>query len=176
MLKRHRQFSLAAFLGVSLLVVLSGGCGGGPATGNSRNTDSNGVVIDSEKENPASDSVDKLIEHVRLPEVPEEVVWRETVIDAAGQKKKIVAVMRFEPQIRDAMMALLGPRKTAEQVDVETERWFPEELIAQAQLSGEEMLKGTSYSASDFFNVPYGFGRITKIEGSEYFVLELTTN
>ncbi len=55
---------------------------------------------------------------------------------------------------------------------IDAENWFPAELIAQSQLSGDETLKGTSYAAGDFLQPPFNTGRITRIDNTDYFVLE----
>jgi hypothetical protein len=126
---------------------------------------------ENEKTNNSSDSVEDLLNLVRLPELPDEVVWCEY---AKANPKKLIAVLKYAPETTPKLLSLIEKNKQEESVDVGVEDWFPEELTAQAQLSGEGVLKGTSFGANDFFNIPYGSGRITRINGTDYFVLELT--
>ena len=53
--------------------------------------------------------------------------------------------------------------------------WFPEELIAQSEIAGDQSLKGKQYDARDFVQAPYTKGRLIKLEQPGYFILELTT-
>ena len=53
---------------------------------------------------------------------------------------------------------------------------LPPELIAQSQGSGDEILKGKSYAANEFFSESYKNGKITRINDTDYFILELTSN
>ena len=84
--------------------------------------------------------------------------------------------MKFTPETLPNFLAIIEKNKQADLVDVGAETWFPEELTAQSQLSGEGVLKGTAYAANEFFNIPYGSGKVTRIRGTDYFVLELTAN
>lgn len=131
---------------------------------------------ENEKKNPAKDDIGELLNLVQLPEVPEEVVWREESLPNDSENKKVVAVLQYTLENAAKLVALIEKNKQPEQVEIGAENWFPEELIAQSQVSGNEMLKGTAYGANQFFNIPYGNGRITRIENTNYFVLELTTN
>ncbi len=45
---------------------------------------------------------------------------------------------------------------------------------AQSELSGDETLKGNSYAANDFLQSPYEAGKLTRLEDSNYFILELS--
>ena len=127
----------------------------------------------NDKSNRASDNVEELHSLVNFPEVPEEVVWRE---EANANPKKLIAVLKFTPETLPNFLAIIEKNKQADLVDVGAETWFPEELTAQSQLSGEGVLKGTAYAANEFFNIPYGSGKVTRIRGTDYFVLELTAN
>jgi hypothetical protein len=84
--------------------------------------------------------------------------------------------MKFTEQDAGNLIAQVEKHRPAEAVEVDTEQWFPAELIAQSQLSGNETLKGNAYAPTDFIQLPYKNGRLIKIENSNYFVLELSTN
>ncbi len=129
-----------------------------------------------------SDNVDQLMDIIRLPEIPDEVTWKEEPLgekNASGDRsseKKLTAVLRYSPENSAKIMALVEKNITADQTEIGGESWFPEELTARLQVSGSESLKGTTYYANEFLNIPYGNGKITRVEGSDYFVLELRTN
>lgn len=165
----YSKVILVVFL---LNIFLFSGCGNEqPSNQNSQKTDA--PNLSDEQANKASDSIEELLELVRLPVIPEEVVWRE---DTASTPKKIVAVFKFEKEELPNFTAIIEKNKQADSVDVGAENWFPQELTAQSQLSGEGVLKGTAYAANEFYNIPYGSGRITRIQGTDFFVLELTAN
>lgn len=121
------------------------------------------------------DDTEELGKIIALPLMPEEVLWRETSAEDT-KRKKIIAVLKFSAQDAQNLVTQsekYGPPK-AENIDVET--WFPAELVAQSQLSGDETLKGMSYGANAFFQNAYNNGKITRIEDTNYFILELNSN
>lgn len=170
-LKNYKQILFVIFLANLFLL---NACNS-PETANT-NQQNRSATGENDKKNPASDNIDELLNLVQLPEVPEEVVWREEPLSDNRENKRIIAVLQYTPENAAKLVALIEKNKQQEQVEVGTENWFPGELTAQAQMSGNEMLKGTAYGANQFYNIPYGNGRITRIENTNYFVLELTTN
>lgn len=173
--KNHFKILFALFL--ANLIWLNG-CGGGENTNsNQRKT----PATANSNSNKPSDKIEELREFILLPEEPEEVVWKEEPLGnknstAPGPTdKKIIAVLQYTVETAPKLLAIIEKNKQPEQVEIGVEDWFPEELKAQARLSGMEMLKGTAYGANQFYNLPYGNGKITRIEGTNYFVLELFT-
>ncbi len=88
--------------------------------------------------------------------------------------KKLRAVLRFAEEETTKLTTDLQKLGDASDVTIEPETWFPDELKSQSELRGETALKGKSYPANPFFLEPYSTGRITRIDGTEFFVLELT--
>ena len=120
---------------------------------------------------------------ITLPIMPEEAVWREEsrgrqtdAIALRTTDRKLTAVLLYTPEETQKLIALFEKHKPAEAVELEIESWFPAELIAQSQTSGNETIKGNAYAANDFIQSPYLNGRITHISGTDYFVLELFTS
>ncbi|MEP6904061.1 MAG: hypothetical protein ABJA66_20230 [Actinomycetota bacterium] len=130
--------------------------------------------------NAVKDDIDELEMTIKIPFHPEEAVWREEMQAETGDgrvpaptDKKLVAVLRFLKEDAEKIAAQAVRYKPAQPETISTENWFPAELIAQSRTSGDGTLKGASYAANDFFNTPYNDGKITRIEGTNYFVLEL---
>lgn len=135
-------------------------------------TDSNsGNPPKIENTQAAKDDLAELNSIIRLPYVPEDVVWREET--NKENHKKLVAVMRFSPDDEKSLIEKAKSYREPEATETTAEDWFPPELIAQTELYGDETLKGISYSAKDFIQMPYKTGRLIKILNSNYFVLEL---
>lgn len=149
------------------------------------NSNSNSAQIQDDTKpgqtNPPKDDVSELLTIIRLPEVPDEASWREEPLGKNDNRvpgpndRKLTAVLKYNAETAAKLIAQIEKNKKPEPAEIGTENWFPEELIAQSQISGNEMLKGTVYGANDFFNMPYGNGKITRIENTNYFVLELFT-
>lgn len=149
---------------------------------NSENANSSATqVTPNSNTNPAKDDVSELLLLIRLPELPQEAVWREENLGNSNNRapgptdRKLIAVLKYDDATAAKLIAQIEKHKKAEPTEIGTENWFPEELVAQSQVSGNEMLKGLTYGANDFFNMPYGNGKITRIENTNYFVLELFT-
>jgi hypothetical protein len=132
-------------------------------------------IFNSENSSTSNDDVAALGNQVLLPLVPEEVAWREENVKNS-EDKKLTAVMKFTEEDAKNLVAQAEKHRPAEAVEIGTEQWFPAELIAQSQLSGNESLKGNAYAPTDFLQLPYKTGKLVKIESSNYFILELSTN
>ena len=130
--------------------------------------------------NSVKNNPDELEMLIKLPFPPEDVDFREDALGKTNNErvpgptdKKLVAVLLFKKEDADKIVAQAEKIKAPTPEIINTEIWFPAELIAQSQMSGDETLKGLSYPANDFYNAPYSDGKITRIEGTDYFVLEL---
>jgi hypothetical protein len=163
------KFAKAALILASILAVQTlTGCGGfgSDANANAANAASNDAANAG---NTARTNVEELGLLVAMPYETEDAVWRED----AGQKR-IMAVLRFSPEDSNKLVEHAKSIKPPVPGKIESESWFPAELIAQSEMSGDDTLKGEAYAANDFFQPPYSEGRITRIENTDYFVLELT--
>lgn len=165
-----------AFAAVSIL-----SCGGEPAAENQ--TNQNRTNTNQAKANTSSvkDGAESLQMVVNLPFEPQEVVWREEPLGKETEnsrlpslnEKKLTAVLLFRTEDAEKIVAQAQSYKPPASNEISPEDWFPAELVAQSQISGDETIKGTVYDAKDFFQAPYLDGKITRIENSNYFVLEL---
>jgi hypothetical protein len=124
----------------------------------------------------SKDDAAELNSMILLPFVPEETEWRAENDSKNPNAKKLVAVFKFAPEDAKNLVAQAAKHRAPEAVQIGTEDWFPAELVAQTQLSGDETLKGMAYGANDFLQMPYKSGRLIKVENSEYFILEVSTN
>ncbi len=116
-----------------------------------------------------NDDVDDLAEVIKLPLLPEDVTWQQYEVQNG---KKVIAIIRFTPE---DTAAILGQSQAGEKTELSAERWFPQELIAQSDVSGDKVLHGTIYNSNAFYKDAFNKGRIIKFDGSEYFIVELTT-
>ncbi|MET0751942.1 MAG: hypothetical protein ABWZ66_01150, partial [Pyrinomonadaceae bacterium] len=121
--------------------------------------------------NLTQDNTEDLGRIVSLPYVPEEATWRET---GSQNTKKLIAVLKFSASDAQAIVAQAEKYKPAEPAGLEAENWFPPELIAKSQESGDESLKGNAYAANDFISRDYKDAKLTRINETNYFVLEMT--
>jgi hypothetical protein len=157
-------------LSLCILPFLLQACGGG---GDNRNINTSPAATapssNSENSNTAKTNVEELGIFINVPYEAIDVVWKEY-----PASKQVVAVLRFSPEDANKIVteaAKLGPPQS---VSVATQAWFPDELIAQSDMSGDSALKGLSYRADAFYQEPYTNGKMTRIEGSDYFVLEMS--
>lgn len=143
------------------------------ACGRSENTNQNAnkaANLSNTNTSLTKDDVEDFGKIVNLPFQPEEVSWRESA------DKKITAVMRFSAADANSLTAQIEKQKTPQTAAINADDWFPPELVAQSQQSGDASLKGKEYSANDFFLAPYNKGKITRIDDTNYFILELSAS
>ncbi|HEX8736990.1 MAG TPA: hypothetical protein VF721_16785 [Pyrinomonadaceae bacterium] len=159
-----------------LSIIFSISCGNQTEPNANGKTNSNAAnIANNEPSSMFNDDAAALGSQVLLPFVPEDVRFVEENIKNTNDKK-LTAVMKFTEEDAKNLTAQAEKHRPAEQVEIGTEHWFPEELVAQSQLSGNESLNGKAYAPTDFLQLPYKTGRLVKIENSNFFVLELTTN
>lgn len=181
------KFTLVNLTATCLLaLLLLAGCGNADLTnGNSNSFAQNSNQIsgaNGENSNSAQDDIEELGKIIKLPLAPEEVnYWEENFKKPAAESqntgragKKLVVVLKFSPENAALLTGQIERIRLPVDSQIDAENRFPAELVAQSQLSGDESLKGKSYAADDFFQPPYSDGKITRIENSDYFVLELT--
>jgi hypothetical protein len=137
----------------------------------------------NEDANVAKDDVSELSTIINFPFEPDlSSVWREIDLKtqsddriAGPNDRKLVAVLKFTPEDSAAIVAKAETYKPLVAGVLEVESWYPPELIAQSGNAGDETLKGNSYAANDFMKAPFISGKLTRIENTDFFVLELTT-
>jgi len=140
-------------------------CGG--AAGNGTSNGQNTAVRSADSNNAARTNVEELGVLIKVPYTAEDIVWKEY-----NGKKRIVAVMRFSPADANRIVAEAGTPGNPE-TSIAVESWFPDELIAQSEMSGDAAVRGRSYPAIAFTQEPYTIGKITRVEGTDYFILEM---
>ena len=160
-----KQAKTAVILASFLAVLSSIGCGPA-ADSNTANVSANAPASNSDVENT---NVEQLRLLIAMPYEPDDVVWR-----GGPDEKKLTAVLRFSTVDADKLTEDAKKIKQPTAAKISSETWFPAELIAQGDISGDDTLKGTSYAAKQFFQPPFNDGKLTRIEGTDYFVLELS--
>ncbi|MCZ2391846.1 MAG: hypothetical protein LC113_12300 [Acidobacteria bacterium] len=148
---------------ISLLLSAFGCAGSGNNTAPASNSNAN---VNSEA-NSANSNLEELRLLINVPYEAEDLVWKKEV-----GSEKLVAVLRFTPEDADKIVAGSGPAKG--KVSISPESWYPSELTAQSETSGDSGLDGTAYDPKLFVLAPYSSGRLIRIDGTNYFLLELS--
>ncbi len=159
-------------LGLALSIFLLNACAGYKTA----NTNSSAQGVDSNIEIVAKDDVEELGKIIKLPFVPEEATYREINLNdsnSAPNKKKLVVVLKFSIENANQIVAQAEKYNSPAPADIDAENWFPPELVAKSQETGDDFLKGAAYAANDFLQSPYVNGKLTRINDTNYFVLEL---
>lgn len=157
----------AAILALSSSAFLALSCG--DPSNNGANTQNTAAQHSANvNANAAGTNVEELGVIINVPYEAEDVAWKQS-----PDRQNVIAVLRFSPADADRVTAdakAIGPSSN---VVVNAESWFPDELIAQSDASGDNSLKGQSYPADRFYLEPFTQGRIIRIDQTDYFVLEL---
>jgi hypothetical protein len=166
------KYSKLIFLGIFLVSAFFSGCQSLIKTENT-NTISQPIITVSE----TKDDIDEFEKIARLPFYPEDVVWQETTVENSpnGNGKKIRAILLFKQEDYDKLMAQPDKQKPAGNLELEAEKWFPDELVARSDFSGDRVLKGILYPAESFLAEPFKKGVFMKIDGTEFFILDIST-
>jgi hypothetical protein len=166
-----KSFQAKLFFLFFAALFLPSACGRGENA--NRNADSASQAANTVPDaNLTRDDAEEFGKIVNLPFTPEEIAWRE--IDAKNQKR-LIAVFKLSSADAQSIVAQAEKHKPAALGEVDAEDWFPPELVAQSQQSGDTTLKGNAYAANDFMLEPYKNGKLTRVKDTNYFVLELTS-
>ena len=161
--------------GFFLSIFLFSACGKNETANNANLPTNQTANYNNDNKTPPMDDIEELERIIKLPFHPEEATWRETDLKTSNGEKKLIVVVQFLSEDANKIVEQAEKYTPAVAVEVDAEDWFPAELIAQSQISGDINLKGKSYAANDFFESPYTNGKITRIDNTDYFVLELTS-
>lgn len=166
-------FILALVFAVQLLI----GCGRSGENNTTSGVNSSASNSQGDQTVSANDNIEEFGTVVNIPFEPEEVVWKEEALPKQNGEqastKKLIAVMKFSREDAKKIVGQSEKIKPGEAAAVGTERWFPAELIAKSEMEGTDSLRGVSYSAADFYLPPYTSGTITRVENTDFFILEL---
>ena len=136
---------------------------------NKADTNANAKVQTKKQIGNTGDDSDDLAEIIKLSFIPEDVVWQQYEVNGG---KQIIAVIRFTPA---DTATILAQSQTGEKVELAAERWYPQELIAQSDTAGDQVLHGTTFVTNIFYKDSFDKGKVIKLDGSDYFVLEIST-
>ncbi len=102
---------------------------------------------------------------------PEDIVWLQN-----ESSKKIVAVFRLDPEDTKKLADQLAGKSQGEPKSIAVEDWFPPELVAGGEATDASTVDGTSYPADDFYQPPFSQGTITRVNNTDFFVIEMSAN
>ncbi len=162
-----RPSRLAALLTPLILIAIFTNCSstGSNAGGNSSTTNASTAVNSAPQDN-----AEELAMLVKLPFEPEEVAWKEN-----PEKKQLIAVIRFSAENAGKFSAEIEKMGQPVTEDLPVENWYPAELVAQGELTGESIVRGTTFPAESLLNPPYTKGKITRVDNTDYFILQMSS-
>ena len=103
---------------------------------------------------------------------PEEIVWR--TVDTKEKGKRLIAVVLLTPVDLKALETRLNGAGTPRNVRINVEPWFPTELVTMGDASGESVITGKAYPATEFFQSPFVSGDAILIPETDYLVIDVT--
>ncbi len=155
-------------------MVFSNACSGNKTDNVNSSASNNRQTANSISEIVAQDDVEELAKIIKLPAAPSEATYSEINPNSgAMSSKKLVVILKFSTADANQIAANAERFNPPAPADVDAENWFPPELVAKSQETGDASLKGVEYAANDFLQPPYASGRLTRINDTDYFVLEL---
>jgi hypothetical protein len=171
--------SISIILSLFLLINTLGGCSRPSSnTGNSAANNHTDQANANRAVEPgmdgARDNEDELATLVKLPYEPEDLVWKEFPATGDGNSvRRVLAVFQFTPADAKKVVENASNVRPGSPVRLPSEKWFPKELITQTEVSGEEGIKATSYAADEFLNAPFNTGTLSRVDNTDFFVLEV---
>ena len=168
------------FLIVALSLALTAAGCGNAESGNSNNTSNASTVASNNAANAPRDNEDEFELLVNLPVEPEDVVWKDAAqldhskANSGAANDRMVAVLRFTPERANELVSSLGAPLAPSNRSFDCENWYPAELIAQCSVSGDGKFTGEMFSAASILKPPFTDGRLTRVDKTGFFILELS--
>ncbi len=166
-----RISSAKSILGLLLTIIFFNACSLKIANSNTLTPNSNRNAAVVTGETVVQDDLETLAKIIKMPFIPDEATFTETEQNG----KKLVAVLKFSSADAAAIVAAAEKYQPPAAADIDAEMWFPPELVAKSQETGDEFLKGIAYAPNDFLQAPYVNGKLTRLNDTNYFILELTS-
>ena len=168
----NRPSAICVFLFGSLLLAA---CSSGPSGGSNQNAgNANNTASNRPVSQTGNDDIEDLRSQIQIPFEPEEVTWR--VVPAGNNGKRLIAIIRLAPESFKAFSSRLTASGAGRPVQVAVETWFPAELLAMSETTGELNVPATSFPAGEFFQPPFNSGSVSVIPDTEYVIVELQSN
>ncbi len=123
----------------------------------------------------AKDNADELRTLINLPYEPEDLIWKEYTAGKPGEKqgRRVLAVFQFTPDESRKLIEAASKVRSPVPVALSTEKWFPKELVTQSEIGGEDGIQATAYAANEFMQTPFSEGTISRVDNTDFFVLDL---
>ena len=171
------KIPLLKFISFLLTIGFLSACSGNKNANVNSLTSNGNQTANSISEIVAQDDVEELGKIIKLPVVPSEATYIESNFNngESGDNKKLVVALKFSTADANQIAASAAQYKPPAPADVDAEDWFPPELVAKSQETGDASLKGIEYAPNDFLQSPYTKGRLTRLNNTDYFVLELSS-
>lgn len=157
-------------LTVIATMIFVAACGSTKTQSNAR---TNTNAVSNANSSAPKDNIEELESMIRIPFHPEDAIWKEDQEYGPDKKRKLTIVLKFKTDEANKIVESLSKSGPGQPVEIESEDWFSPELVAKSQESGNETVKGTSYAATDFTQSPFTEGRASRIQGTDFFIVEL---
>ncbi len=168
-----RPFLIVTFI---FCILSFAACNGNDAAnnGNQVNTVSRGEQPSPSDQ--AKDNIEELGSIINLSFEPEDVAWQDNAANSTnGNVRKLVAVLRYSPENTKRVVAAAVKTGQGTPGTRGTETWYPAELVSQGEIGGDDSVNVVTYSAGEFLRPPFTEGKLSAVENSDYFILELQT-
>jgi hypothetical protein len=160
-------------LALIVSIYLMSGCSGRPAPG-SNNAASNADAQNANRAvepgmEGAKDNAEELGTLVRMPYEPEDLAWKEY---STPQGRRLLAVFQLTDEDSRKLIEAASKARPGSSVSIASEKWFPKELVTQNEMSGDTGIQATSYAADEFLQPPFSEGTVSRVDNTNFFVLE----
>lgn len=160
-----RLFRSATYLTAVFASAIFFGCDGGTINDNAANASNSQSNANLSRPNTNAEELGLLI---NFSWETEDLAWKKD--DA---KKTLVAAFRLSPENAKKLSEQLTAKGQGAPKELAVEDWFPSELVAQGETSGGSTVPATAFPADDVYQQPYTQGIVSRVDGTDYFVIEL---
>lgn len=125
--------------------------------------------------------VEGLEKKINLPFRPVEVKWVEEFMDNSEglvpgpSDYRLTALLKYDSETAERLVKQISADADTQPLgNTDSQDWFFDEVKSKIQTKdGRTYLEGTEYPPEAFFRPPYNNGKIIRLNGTNYFVLNL---
>ena len=169
MLAKRALAALMMFVSIQALT----GCSASNSNSNSAANNANANASSAEPEKlGVKDNSEELGTLITFSLETEDLAWKEFPAKD-GQPRRVLAVFQLTSEDARKLIERAAKIRPAKQASIATEKWFPTELTTQSEMNSDEGIPAVSYAADEFFLAPFTEGTLSRIDNTDFFVLEL---
>ncbi|NOT48552.1 MAG: hypothetical protein HOP17_12475 [Acidobacteria bacterium] len=162
----------SVILALIFAIQILSGCSGQTANSNTASNQNESAAASGPEKDGVKDNVSELGALIKFSLEPDDLAWKEFPAKD-DQRRRVLAVFQLTAEDSKKLVERAAKIRPAKPVSITTEKWFPTELTTQSEMNRDEGIPAVSYAADEFYLEPFNEGTLSRVDNTDFFVLEV---